>query len=81
MQEEQGREAESLCVSHKACVVNTSCAGGEGEGGKREGQCELDLQSLRESLRPRWSAPTGPFQGQRHPWKPFLCAVLSSSTT
>ena len=35
-EKEQGREAESLCVSYKACVVNTTCAVEEGEGVQRE---------------------------------------------
>lgn len=49
---EQGREAESLCVSYKACVVNRSGAIEEGEGVQRE-EVGVNLTcDTRGSLRP-----------------------------
>lgn len=53
---EQGREAESFCVSYKACVVNRSGAVEEGEGVKRE-EVGVNLAcNTRGSLRALWSA-------------------------
>lgn len=55
----------------KLCCQHVPCRRGGGGGEREEVSVNLTCDPYGVP-----QAPTGPFQEQKHPWKPFFCAVL-----